>query len=233
MSTFPSASGSYQQPVSQQWQGQGAQSYPPGQTYMPEYGPFGTAPPAQGTVYFGEKWSARHGATLMLLTGGFLTAVGVLLVVAQAFRGGLPFLVLGIIFLFGGVKGRRSDVHTDVICDAYGITMRRSSRAGGNLAPVQVPWHAVSSARCIITVLRDHSSQTGAARTTYIQEFALDVAGVPALQVSSRSFRHLDSLIELCNQSTRHLGYRWIPKKQARAMPVIEESLRFSKVPLG
>lgn len=233
MSSFPPGIADHQQPVPPQWQAPPSQPYPAAHYYVPDYGPFGAAPLAQGTVYFGEKWSARNGATIMLIMGGVFTAFGLLLVLAQAFRGGLPFLVFGIIFLLGGIKSRKSDVHTDVICDTYGLTMRRHSRGKGDFPPVHVCWHTVSSTRCVITVLQDHSSQSGATRTTYIQEFAIDVAGSPAIQLSSRSFRQLDALIDLCNRSTQHLGYRWLPKKQARALPVLEESLKFSKVSLA
>jgi hypothetical protein len=199
----------------------------------PDYGPFGTAPAVPGVVYFGEKWTARKGSTLVMIGGIVMTCLGVLMLLGHAVRAGLPFAVVGLIIWLVGLKGRKSDVHMDVICDAQGLTMRRNSRDKGNFPTVRIPWAGVTATRCIVTVLQDRSSETGAVRTTYIQEFAVDVAGSPALQMSTRSFAHLDAFIGLCNQSTPHLGYRWIPRKTAQGLPIIEESLKFSKVPSG
>ena len=211
----------------QQYAASSAENFP-----APNYGPFGTVPNAPGVVYFGEKWGSREGPTISIVLGSILMVIGVFVLIGGGVFFALCTMIIGASFIVIPLYNRKKTVHLDLICDAVGITVRRSNREQGVLPDIWVPWSTVSATHCTARSIQTQNTDNGTTTTTYVQEFAIDARGVPACQTDEKMTKGLPAFIDLCNRSAPHLGYRWIPKKAANGMPIMETVYKYAKVPL-
>jgi len=205
--------------------------HPSKRSPAPDYGPFGKVPTASGVVYFGEKWGARNGPTVFIILGAFLGVLGLLGLVGGGTGFGISMLAVGVSFVIIGFYNRKKQVHLDFLCDAQGLTVRQSNRQQRALPALWIPWNTVSATRCTVLRVEDQNSDNGVRTSTYIQGFTIDAGGVPAFQTDERTTKGLPAFIDLCNRSVPHLGYRWIPKKSANGLPVMETVYKYAKVP--
>jgi hypothetical protein len=208
----------------------------PPQIYLPsahaqvvDYGPAGTVPTIAGVTCFGETGKSKFGPIIFLVMGAVLF-VGGIAALSSAGGAAIIAIVFGIVCAVIGFYMRRNQVHMDMVCDGNGIVVRRTSRKEGAIPHEFIPWGSIGSMQPGVD-LRTQSTSEGDT-VTRVLTYAIYANGALALNTDETRIKKLGDFIEFTGQHTSHLPYRWLHRKNAKGMPVLETVEAYVCVPV-
>jgi hypothetical protein len=190
----------------------------------------GTVPTIPGMTHFPEAWGYRNYATILFSVAGFAAFLGLLVMMLQGASSGLLILLFAAGFaVWGWLMKKR--VHTDLVCDQFGVTQRRGSVAGAQPS-LTLPWAALTSTvGSVLVVDRRMSSNDDITDVKSYQRFTMTAQDGRQIDTNETLIKGVPELIAMANRSTPHLPYQWIPKKMAKGMPVLARGGKYVKVP--
>jgi hypothetical protein len=194
------------------------------------FGRVGTMPADPGMTHFPEAWGYRNYAAILFSVAGVAVVLALFVMAVQDASSGFLILLFAAVF---GVWGwfTTKKVHTDLVCDQFGVTVRQGSSAGP-LPSMTLPWIALrETVGSLLVVDRRMSSSDDVTNIKSYQRFSMTAQDGRQIVTDSTRIKGLPELIAMANRSTPQLPYQWIPKKMAKGMPVLAVGGKYVKVP--
>jgi hypothetical protein len=201
-----------------------------GPAFADRFGRVGTVPTVPGMTHFPEAWGYRNLTTLLYSIAGFAALLGLFVMTVQdTFSGGLILVFAAVFGLWGWFK--RKSIHTDLVCDQFGVTLRQGSSAGP-MPSMTLPWIALrETVGSVLVVDNRTSSDDDVTNVKSYQRFTMTAQDGRQIVTDATRIKGLPELIAMANGATPQLPYQWIPKKMAKGLPVLAVGGKYVKVP--